>query len=250
MNNDALHSFALPKDVIQNNVIGSSGEQKFDIRYEVSLTRDPSLVAQYKALQKKLRKVDERFVGFRIPSAALQDDYEDPNDQFLLLNDGINVQGGISMRVSTPKNPVILNLEQEIPLPDGKFFFSLRESLPEMELNRYAHAEFDDLVLHPSFRTKENLKMILQAGLEYCIDYRIRYMFSVADMVRARLYSHIYSSFNIEYKVLDAIDIPVCPEHESRKRYILYADTRNFHTVPSDPEASNLLNPIENYIFY
>lgn len=252
MNNDALYTFAIPKDISYGNTIAlpSSIIPRPEIRYEVSLTRDPILIAQYKSLQRKLRKVDERFIGFRIPSTALRDDYEDDNDQFLLLHDGLNVQGGISMRVSTPKNPVILNLEQEIPLSKSQFFFSLKDNLPEFELNRYAYAEFDDLTIHPSFRTKEYLIMIFQALLEHCIDYRIRYMFGIADKIRARLYIQLYKSLNLDGQIYEGIDIPVCREHEHRKRYLLYADTKNFHSVPSDPEAKNLLNPIENYAFY
>src|SRR5436309_2377054 len=121
-----------------------------DTDYAVRFTRDPDLIGQYKLLRKELYAIDPRFVGFRLFNEIGAENYEDPDDQMLILYNGNRCYGGACLRVSTPQHPVVLDLENDI-LPDtGKYYFSLRERFPEMELGQFAYAEFNRIVLHPS----------------------------------------------------------------------------------------------------
>ena len=220
------------------------------INYEMHFTRDKELIAEYKNLRKQLYGIDPHFVGFR----ALTDDYiencEDDDNQMLIIHDGKRVYGGASLRISTPKKPVMLYLEQDVAPPKGKFYFSLREDMPELELDKYACAEFDELVLHPSIRNGDHIKAVCQAVLDRCIDHRVRYMFGSGDKVRSRLYIRVYRSLSLKADIHKGLDIPLRPEHENIKRYVLFGDMKNFHAVPSDPDATSLLQPIEEYEFY
>ena len=112
-----------------------------NISYDMRFTRDKDLIAEYKQLRKRLYGIDRRFVGFREFSDTAAENYEDPDDQMLILHDETHVYGGACLRISTPQHPIILNSEQDIMPPPGKFYFSLREHLPEMELDKYAYSE-------------------------------------------------------------------------------------------------------------
>lgn len=220
-----------------------------DIPYEMRFTRDKDLIQQYKLLRKELYEIDPRFVGFRIFNEIGAEDYEDPDDQMLILYNGNRCFGGACLRVSSPKHRVILDLENDI-LPDtGKYYFSLRERFSEMELDKYAYAEFNRIVLHPALRRGEATRRIFQAVLERCVDYRIRYMFGIGDKVRTRLYRQIYHGMGLESQIRYDVDIPLRAEYEGIKMYLLAGDMKNFFTVPNDPQAMCLLEPNENFEF-
>ena len=148
--------------------------QPDSINYEMRFTRDSRLITQYKQLRKRLYGIDRRFVGFREFADTAAENYEDPDDQMLILHDDHHVYGGACLRISTPQHPIILNSEQDIMPPPGKFYFSLREHLPEMELGRYAYSEFVRIVIDPRLRKGLALKELYRAALERCVQYRVR----------------------------------------------------------------------------
>jgi len=218
--------------------------------YEMRFTRDKELIAEYKQLRRRLYGIDPRFVGFRIFNNNAAEDYEDTDDQMLILHDDSYVYGGACLRLSTPKHPVILDLEQDILPPSGKFYFSLGEHLPELELGKYAYAEFNRIVLHPSLRKGEATRKMFQAMLGRCIDYRVRYMFGIGDKVRTRLYRQVYNGMGLESHIRSDVDIPLREEYEGIKMYLLAGDMKRFHTTPDDRDAMCLLQPVENYELY
>lgn len=221
-----------------------------EIAYDMRFTRDKDLISQYKLLRKELYGIDPRFVGFRIFNEIGAENYEDPDDQMLILHNGNRCFGGACLRVSSPKQQVMLDLENDI-LPDsGKYYFSLRERFPEMELDKYAYAEFNRIVLHPSLRKGDATRRIFQAVLERCVDYRVRYMFGIGDRVRTRLYRQVYHSMGLESHIRDDVDIPLRDEYEGVKMYLLAGDMKNFHAVPNDPDANFLLKPLDNFEFF
>jgi hypothetical protein len=221
-----------------------------DIEYKMSFTRNRELIAKYKDLREALYGIDPRFVGFRIFNQMGAENYEDPDDQMLILHDGKNCYGGACLRISTPQRQVILDMENDILPPSGKYYFSLRERLPELKLEQYAYAEFNRIVLDPRLRKGTALKRIFQAVLERCIDHRVRYIFSISDMSRGRLYRQIYANAGMDCTIRKDVHIPMRNEYEDIKMYMLYGDMKPFHAVPSDPEAANLLQPSNDFEFY
>lgn len=195
-----------------------------DTRYQMRFTRNKKLIADYARLRKRLYASDPRFVGFRIFNDAGAEDYADPNDQMLILHDGRRCLGGACLRISTPEDPVILDLEQDILPSAGKFYFSLRENLPDLELHRHAYAEFNRIVLDPSLRKGEATRRIFQAVLERCIQFRVRYMFGIGDKVRTRLYRQVYHSIGLDSRIRDDVNIPIRREYEGKKMYLLAGD--------------------------
>lgn len=216
--------------------------------YEMRFTRDRDLITEYRQLRRQLYHIDPRFVGFREFSDTAAENYEDPDDQMLILHDDRHVYGGACLRIATPRHPVILDLEQDVLPAPGKFYFSLGEHFPELQLDRWAYAEFNRIVLHPSLRKGEATRRMFQAVLERCIRYRIRFLFGIGDRVRTRLYKQIYSNCGLP-AVPHSIDIPMRAEYEGIKMYLIYGDMKKFHVTASDPDAISLLEPIEDYEF-
>ncbi len=222
--------------------MGSAG-----IAYEMRFTRDPDLIGQYKRLRETLYERDRRFQGFRKFTQIGAENYEDPDHQMLILHNGNRCYGGACLRMSTPSQPTILDLENDI-LPDhGRYYFSLRERFPEMELDRYAYAEFNRIALHPALRKGEATRRIFRAVLDRCIDYRVRYLFGIGDQVRIRLYRQIYTSVGMECRIRDDVDIPIRDEYEGLKMHLLWGDMKRFHSTESDPEAKFLLEPRKGF---
>lgn len=204
------------------------GASDFDeTRYEPRFTRDGELIAEYARLRQRLYKIDRRFVGFRIFNDAGAENYEDPDDQMLILHDGQRCLGGACLRVSTPERPVILDLEQDILPPPGKFYFSLREHFPEMELDRHAYAEFNRIVIDPCLRKGEATRRIFQSVLERCVQLRVRYMFGIGDKVRTRLYRQIYRNLGFESHIRDDVNIPMREEYEGTRMHLLWGDMKH-----------------------
>lgn len=199
------------------------------LSYEMRFTRDRDLIAQYKLLRKQLYYVDPRFVGFRIFNELCAEDYEDENDQMLILHNGNQCYGGACLRISTPDKPIMLDLEQDILPQPGKDSFSLKEQFPEMDLDKYTYAEFNRIVLHPALRKGEATRSIFQAVLERCVDYRVRYMFGIGDKVRTRLYRQVYRGMGLDSYICDSLDIPLRDEYEGVKMYLLAGDMKNFY---------------------
>jgi hypothetical protein len=222
------------------------GEQ---IHYEMRFTRNQELIAQYKHLRKQLYSIDPRFVGFRIFNEIHAEDYEDQDDQMLILYNGDQCYGGACLRISTPTKPVILDLENDILPAQGKDSFSLKDSCQEMELNHYSYAEFNRIVLHPALRKGVATKNIFQAVLNRCLEYRIRYMFGIGDKTRTRLYRQVYKGLGLDSHICDNVDIPLKEEYEGIKMYLLAADLKKFYATPDINDTDILLNPITTYKF-
>jgi hypothetical protein len=218
-----------------------------EIDYEMRFTRDPNLIGQYKRLRETLYERDRRFQGFRRFTQIGAEDYEDADHQMLILHNGNRCYGGACLRISTPSQPTILDLENDI-LPDpGRYYFSLRERFPQMELDRYAYAEFNRIALHPALRKGEATRRIFREVLDRCIDYRVRYLFGIGDKVRIRLYRQIYTSVGMECRIRDDVDIPLRDEYEGLKMHLLWGDMKQFHTTESDPDAKLLLEPRSDF---
>lgn len=227
----------------KESVITRIAEEQGDILYEASFTRDPALINQYKLLRNELYGIDERFVGFRIFNNIGAEEYDDLNHQMILLRNGNRCYGGVCLQISTPKHPVILDLENDI-LPDpGKYYFSLRERLPELELDKYAYAECSRMALHPALRTKEATRRILKAVLEQCIRHRVRYLFGIGNLPRLRFYKQVYATLGQEGYIEKNINIPMRPEYEGIKMHLLCGDLKHFYVTKDDPEATKLLEP-------
>ncbi len=216
----------------------------------MQFSRDRGLISDYKKLRKSLYKIDPRFVGFRIFSESDAENYGDPDDQMLLVHDeNGHCLGGACLRISTSHKSVILDLEKDISPSPGKKYFSLRDSLPEMELDRYSYAEFNRIVLEPSLRKGEITKKMFLAILDRCIKYRVRYMFGIGDMIRTRLYKRIYSNVGVYCVIQKDLDIPMRPEYEGLKMHLLSGDMKKFHITPQDPDATALLSPRSDFQF-
>lgn len=220
-----------------------------DVAYGMHFTRDGDLIAKYRSLRKELYGIDPRFVGFRIFNQIGAENYNDPDDQMLILNNGRNCYGGACLRVSTPNHPVILDLEQDIQPPQGKFYFSLKDHMPELELDRYAYAEFNRIVLDPRLRKGEATRQMFQAVLERCLDYRVRYLFGIGDRVRTRLYRQIYRNMGLDASIRDDVDIPMREEYEGVKMYLLWADLKDCHMALGGLDPRFLLEPFEDFEF-
>jgi len=207
-------------------------------------TRDKELIAGYKKLREDLYKIDPRFVGFRIFGEEQAENYEDPDDHMLIMHDGERCYGGACLRISTPERPVVLDLEHDILAPPGKDRFSLREYFSKLDLGKYSYAEFDRIVVDPSLRSGDAARRIFHAVLERCIEYRVRYITGIGDKVRIRLYRQIYHSFGLDCVVPNDLDIPMRPEFEGKKLYLICWDTEKFY---SDNTA--LLSPRSDFQF-
>lgn len=220
-----------------------------ELGYKMKFTRNEELIKKYKQLRRELYGIDRRFIGFREFSDTEAENYHDPDDQMLIIHDNDNnVYGGACLRVSTPQYPVILDMENDILPENGNYYFSLKERFPEMELGSYAYSEFNRMVLHPALRTGEETRRIFQAVLDRCIDYRVRYIFSMGDKVRIRLYRQIYYNFGLP-ETPNNTNIPMRPEYEGYKMYMICWDTKLFHTVAYDPDAASLLQPFNDFEF-
>lgn len=243
--NDIKHDLKHPAPALTR-----IAEEQGEILYEASVTRNPALIDQYKLLRRKLYNIDERFIGFRIFNSIGAEEYEDPDNQMILLRNGNRCYGGLCLRISTPKRPVVLDLENDIlPIP-GEYYFSLRERLPEMELGKYAYAECSRMALHPALRTKEATRRVLRAVLEQCKKQRVRYLFGIGNSTRLRFYKQIWATLGQPGYIAENIDIPMRPEYEGIKMHLLCGDMRHFHVTPDDPDANSLLSPIITYDVY
>ncbi len=225
-------------------------QKSSEVNYKIQFTRNKNLIEQYKLLRKELYESDPRFVGFRIFKEAHAEDYEDYDDQMVILSDGNRCYGGACLRISTQEKYVTLDLENDIAPSNGKSYFSLQEHFPEMELGKYSYAEFNRIVIHPSLRKGEATRRIFQAVLNRCLDYRVRYMFGIGDCVRIRLYRQIYHHMGLDAHICNNVDIPVSDEYEGLKMLLLAGDMKNFYVTKNDPEATCLTKPISNYKFY
>jgi hypothetical protein len=222
-------------------------EEQGEILYEAQVTRDPALINQYRLLRKKLYGIDVRFVGFRIFNSIGAEDYDDPDNQMILIANGNRCYGGMSLRISTPKQPVILDLENDILPHPGEYYFALRERLPELELYKYAYAECSRMALHPAIRTREATRRVLRTVIAQCKARRARYLFIIGDITRLRFYKQIGMSLGLPGHLVEHIDIPMRPEYEGIKMHLLCGDMKHFHVTPEDPEARCLLEPIDDY---
>lgn len=223
--------------------------EEIEPHYEMSFTRDKGLIRQYKKLRRDLYDIDPRFVGFREFSDPAAEDYDDPDDQMIIMHNGNKVYGGACLRISTPKHHVILNSEQDVQPAPGKFYFSLREFAPELGLDKYAYCELIRIVVHPSLRKGIVVRKLYTAALQRCLEHRVRYMFGVADKVRARFYRQVYSGFNVEKKAVTEMDIPMRPEYEGIEMLLICADMKNLYISPNDKDALCLLTPAEEFEF-
>jgi len=237
------HALIMPK--LQFDIKVDGADQTLTMKF----TRDKKLIAGYRKLREDLYQIDPRFVGFRIFSEDDAENYEDPNDQMLIVHDEDGrCLGGACLRVSTPERLVILDLEHDI-LWLGKGFFSLRANLPEMALDKYSYAEFNRIVVDPSLRKGDIARQIFRAVLERCIKYRVRYITGIGDKVRIRLYKQIYNTLGLDCVVPTDLDIPMRPEYEGKKLYLICFDTKKFHITPQDPNATALLSPRSDFQF-
>ena len=223
-----------------------SAEQK-DLGYEMRFTRNKELIAEYKYLRKRLYGIDRRFIGFREFTPRQPRITRIPTTR---CSFSMRVTGSVAglVRISTPKHPVILDLEQDILPSGGEYYFSLPRHLPELGLDKYAYAEFNRIVLHPALRKGEAARRMFQAVLDRCIRYRVRDLFGIGDKVRTRLYKQIYNRFGLP-AIPNGVDIPMREQYEGVKMYLIYGDMKRFHAAPSDPDAAGLLQPCEDYQF-
>jgi GNAT superfamily N-acetyltransferase len=223
--------------------------EEAEVNYQLQFTRDPNLIAQYKQLRNTLYGIDRRFVGFRMFNEESAENYEDPDDQMLIMHDNNRVYGGACLRVSTPEHPLILNSEQDVMPPAGQFYFSLREHFPDYELDKYAYCEFVRIAVDPVLRKGGAIRKLYYAALERCLEYRVRYMFGIADRIRARLYHQIYTNAGMEGRTLNT-DIPMRPEYEDLKMHLICIDMKKSYVTPQDPDAACLLKPLDDFRFY
>ena len=220
-----------------------------DIPYEMHFTRDKDLINQYKKLRQSLYDSDPKFVGFRIFSHTSTENYNDPDNQMLILHHGKECYGGGGVRISMPQRPVILEIEQDILPPSGKCCFSLRERFPELELNKYAYAEFGRFALRPDMRTNSIIKEMHLSTMRRCLDYRVRYFFTLSDKVCTRLYKRIYTNAGALCTICNDLDIPMRSEYEGLKMHLMVGDLKQLYVVPSASKADRLLEPYSDFEF-
>ncbi|MDX2073051.1 MAG: hypothetical protein SFX19_01645 [Alphaproteobacteria bacterium] len=221
-----------------------------DVPYHMRFTRDPQLISRFWKLRDKLYRSDPRFEGFRFFSYDEAENYLDPDDQMLIIHDEHRCYGGACLRISTPRKPIMLDMEKDISTGTGQWYFSLQEQLPDMQLDKYAYAEFNRIVVEPALRTGSLTKKIFEAIRDRCLEYRVRYIFGSSDLVRARYYKRLYMQLGLAGGVLENIDIPMHKDYEGHKMYLFYGDTKPFYTVDADPEAKRLLQPADSFEFY
>ena len=75
------------------------------------------------------------------------------------------------------------------------------------------------------------------------------YMFGIGDKIRIRLYRQIYRMTGMEGSTI-SMNIPMRQEYEGVEMDLIYGDMKNIYTTPSDPDASCLLEPFEDFEFY
>jgi hypothetical protein len=223
--------------------------EQADQPIRMRFTRDQTLISDYKKLRERLYKIDPRFVGFRMFGEHEVENYDRPDDQMLILHDERHCYGAVCIHISTPEHPIILDLEKDILPPPGEQRFSLRRSFPAMELDRYAYAELSHMLLDPSLRKGNAVRHIIRCALERFIEYRVRYMFTFSDALRTRFYKQVYKGLDVECIIDKNLDIPMRPEYEGHKMYLIHADMKKFHITPHDPDASALLSPRSDFQF-
>ena len=141
-------------------------------------------------------------------------------------------------------------MEKDILPAPGKWYFSLRESLPELELDKYAYAEFNRLVIHPAFRTGVLTKRIFEAiqgplsrwpcplylRFQRChAGTLLQAAFHPGRTGRRRLATTGYSTTSANTK--------------STKMVLFYGDTKPFFVVTGDADGTALLDPITDLAF-
>jgi hypothetical protein len=67
------------------------------MKCEIKFTNDKELITRYKQLRKELYRVDPKFVGFREFTYTGAEDYDDTDNQMLILYDSNDVYGGVSL---------------------------------------------------------------------------------------------------------------------------------------------------------
>ena len=149
------------------------------------------------------------------------------------------VYGGACLRISIPKHPVILDLEQDILPPGGKYYFSLPKHFRNWNWTNTPTRSSTASCCILRLRKGEATRRMFQAVLDRCIQYRVRYMFGIGDKVRTRLYKQIYNSFGLP-AIPNGVDIPMREQYEGIKMYLIYGDMKRFHAMPSDPDADRL----------
>jgi hypothetical protein len=210
-------------------------------------TRNKGLLQQLKTLRESLYGIDERFVGFRI----FQDDEtsepeEDAADQIVVVHDDAGkVYGGACLRVATPEHPIMMCSELDVLPAEGKFYYSFREDLPHLELDKYAYAEAVRFVIEPSLRTGVVGQAMRLMIAERCIKHRIRYVFCVGDRGRARFYKQVCRTYGEGH----FWDIAMREEFEGVAMQLICGDCRPFWQTPEDPEAMSLLSPNIHFEF-
>lgn len=121
--------------------------------------------------------------------------------------------GGARTIASTPTNPNPLPLEAE--------GFSLKRSLPRLQLEYRRYAEISRLAILPEHRhggVSEYLIRFMLAFLEY---QDTDYLFTNAPLVQARSYRKIIGGLGYNYTILTELKMPVHPLYASLRNVVL-----------------------------
>ncbi len=197
--------------------------------YTVRATRNREHLEQFKSLLRDLYVSDERMAGFRDDPLTNDEHYSDPDNHTILVIQNNRIVGGACLRISSPEYPIILHLETDILPLGGKFYFSLREHFPMLELDQYVYAECNDIALHPDFRNGEILRSLLGAVAEYCNKYHVRYLFGLSTAARLRTYKSIFASLGESHSTIcHQLDIPMKQKYEGQKMHLLCGESKSF----------------------
>ena len=185
-------------------------------------TKDTMLIEQYSKLRSELYEKDNKFKGFRIFSHLEQEIYNDPNIDMLVAMDKNQCIGGAQLTICKTDAEILLPLEQDIIVNNQTKF--LKNNFPAMNLNHCNYGEFNRIVLRPEYRSGYYVKQIFGKILEKSLEYNVKYLFGMGDIVRARLYRRLYKAFNLDVVIYNDIQVPNKLDYEGLRMYLMSMD--------------------------
>lgn len=195
-------------------------DDKTDTIYE--FTNDPDKLKEYYRIRDFCFK---ETWGLEVFSG--DEDDHDRAGYILVANQGNRIIGGARMVLATPDNPIVLPMEE-----DG---FSLKECVPDYDLEQQVYGEVGRFSILPQFCGGNSLYMGLYL-LAMAQHHTCRYLATVAPEVQAVKYVKTGKENGFHIGLFDFIEIPDRPYYNRIPMKLLIADLEGM------PDMRYLLN--------
>jgi Acetyltransferase (GNAT) domain len=170
-----------------------------DITYET--TRDPGYLHQYYLLRENMF-IHVCGLGH---SAGQKDAFDDQSD-IMVARVGNHVIGGCRLTFSTPKS--------RTPMPLEKNDFDLGQALPDRNIGKATYMEISRMAILPEYQNSVVMLELSRRLLKYGIEKKARYAFTLAPAKIERNYHKAAALFNLEWQILNDVEIPDREEYE------------------------------------